>query len=265
MCDTADFHHAISVLGREASRSFKAIFSRTQEVLHHAFGLTLTELPARERVTVSQKRAAQRAAGNSQGAANKSSASWILTSTLPASLRTSEILRPPTIGTGDLEASYSGLYTFIVGLIYLSQGQRVTEGKLQRHLKRVNADNYVLGGEKIDKVLKRMEKDGYVVKVKEREVGGEETIEWVVGPRGRVEIGPEGVAGLVTKVWGPGIDVEDLERRLDRSLGTNLAGMGEEEGEEDEGDQGAEEGEQQQIQGRKRSARRRGRQDSDED
>ena len=53
----------------------------------------------------------------------------------------------------------------------------MTEQKLQHHLKRVNAENYVLGGEKIDKVLKRMGKDGYVVKVKEREVGGEETIE----------------------------------------------------------------------------------------
>ena len=253
------------MLGREASRSFKAIFKRTQEALHQTFGLTLTELPARERVTVSQKRAAQRSAGYSQGAANKATASWILTSTLPAPFRAPSVLRPPIVGPAGLEASYVGLYSFIVGLIYLSQGQRVTEGKLQRHLKRVNASNYVLAGEKIDKVLKRMEKDGYIVKVKEREVGGEETVEWVVGPRGRMEIGPEGIAGLVTEIWGPGIDLGDLERRLDRSLGTNLADKREDEDEGDEGDRDADQEEQQQNHGRRKLGRRRTRQDNDED
>ena len=263
LCATTDLTLGVLVLGREASRSFKPIFSRTQEILQHTFGLTLTELPARERVTVSQKRAAQRATGNTQGTSNKATTSWILTSTLPASFRTSEILRPPTAGVAGLEASYTGLYTFIVGLIYLSQGQRVTEGKLQRHLKRVNADNYVLGGEKIDKVLKRMEKEGYVVKVKEKEVGGEEMIELVVGPRGRVEIGPEGVAGLVKEIWGPETDMRDLEKRLDRSLGTGIAENGDEasEGEEAHG----EDAEGQQQGGRRKVKRKRGHENSDEE
>ena len=250
------------MLGREASRSFKPIFSRTQEILQHTFGLTLTELPARERITVSQKRAAQRATGNTQGTSNKASTSWILTSTLPAPLRASNILHPPTAGIAGLEASYTGLYTFIVGLIYLSQGQRVSEGKLQRHLKRVNADNSALGGEKTEKVLKRMEKEGYIVKVKEREVGGEETVEWVVGPRGRVEIGPEGVAGLVTEIWGPETDIGDLEKRLNRSLGTGVVGKGDEGSDGEEGQGGDAEEEQQ---GDRRRVRRRGNEDSDEE
>ena len=263
LCPIANLDSPMPVLGREASRSFKPIFNRTQEVLQHTFGLKLTELPARERVTVAQKRAAQRATGNSQGTSNKASASWILTSTLPAPFRASNILRPPTAGVAGLEASYVGLYTFVVGLIYLSQGQRVTEGKLERHLKRVNADNSVLGGEKIDKVLKRMEREGYIVKIKEREVGGEETIEWVVGPRGKVEIGPEGVAGLVTEIWGPETDMGDLGKRLERSLGTGIAGK-ENEGDEDE-EGPAEEADEQRQEGRRRGKRRRGNEDSEEE
>ena len=136
-----------------------------------------------------------------------------------------------------------GLYTFVVSVISLSEGARCSETKLERALRRVNAGEFV-GGEKTERVLKRMEREGYVVKVREREAGGEESVEWVVGPRGRVEVGEVGVAGLVRGVYkgGRGEDVEDLERRLEKSLGVGRVGgrRDEEEG-EGRGDEGGRE------------------------
>lgn len=63
--------------------------------------------------------------------------------------------------------------------------------------------------------------------------GGEELVEYMVGPRGKVEVGEKGVAGLVREVFGrqaavdgaedlTGIErdqMEEFERRLQRSLG----------------------------------------------
>ena len=62
-----------------------------------------------------------------------------------------------------------------------------------------------------------MERDGYIVKIKESN-GGDETVEWIVGPRGKVEISDTGVRGMVREVYG-GTDPVELERRLQRSLG----------------------------------------------
>lgn len=68
-------------------------------------------------------------------------------------------------------------------------------------------------------------KEGYLVRNREMD-GGEEVIEYMVGPRGKVEVGETGVAGLVRKVYGRTASVEengteaggDFEKRLDRSL-----------------------------------------------
>jgi melanoma-associated antigen len=69
--------------------------------------------------------------------------------------------------------------------------------------------------------------------------GGEEVIEYSVGPRGKIEVGESGVAGIVREVYGQnltssaatgGTDAntareaeqkEDFERRLERSLATS--------------------------------------------
>lgn len=84
----------------------------------------------------------------------------------------------------------------------------------------MNADEYVLGGEKTEKVLKRMEREGYIVKVTERDGGGEESVDYVVGPRGKAEVGEIGVAGMVRKVYGRrDVEAEELDRKLVRSLG----------------------------------------------
>ena len=176
--------------------------------------MTLTELPVKDKVTVAQKRVARGGGGAS------SSNAWVLTSTLPRALRAAPILAPPRAPSASAEAGYVGLTTFVVGLVYLSHGQRISEGQLERQLKRANAEQYLLG-DKTERVLRRLEREGYVVKVREREAGGEETVDYVVGPRGKVEVGERGVASLVKNVYGKrDVEVSELEDRLEKSLGT---------------------------------------------
>lgn len=130
----------------------------------------------------------------------------------------------------------------------------------------MNADNCVLNGERTDNVLKKMERQAYIVKVKERDGGGEESVDYVVGPRGKAEVGERGVAGVVRRVYG-GRDMQkdELERRLVRSLGDVVIERrdvrGEQEQEEEGGGEGAEEnGDAEEEQSRTRGGRRQPRQ-----
>ena len=228
--------------------------------------MRLTELPARTHHTAAQKRAAavksqaatQANAQSQRSAPSTSQASYILTSTLPAAYRDAAILPPASCPTPTDEASYSALYTFIVTLILLSPGQTLVEGRLMRHLARMNVEDYWTSGEKMDVLLKRMERQGYIIKIREREAGGEETVEYLVGPRGKVEVGEQGAAGLVRGVYtggGGNMGQDELERRLVRSLGDGVQkktrrredgedqehGEEEHEGEEEEEESGKEE------------------------
>ena len=197
-------------------RQFKHVFSEAQNQLRSIFGMEMTELPQKDKVTISQKRTAARSGITS----STTSKAYILTSTLPPRFRKPNILPPAQIPSPASEAAYVGLTSFILALIYLSPSSTISESRLEKHLKRMNADNYVLQGEKTEKVLKRMEREQYIVKVRERDGGGEETVDYVVGPRGKVEVGEKGVAGLVKKVYNKkDAEADELERRLVRSLG----------------------------------------------
>ncbi|KAJ9637323.1 hypothetical protein H2201_001718 [Coniosporium apollinis] len=197
------------VLGTHG-RQFKAVFQEAQLQLRATFGMEMTELPLKEKVTLQQRRAAQK----TEKAATSSNA-WVLTSTLPSKFKTPAILPPPRIPTSATESAYVALYTFIISVIYLAGGQ-LPEEKLERYLKRTNADQ-TTPVDKTDKLLNRLIKEGYIVRNKDTS-GGEEIMEYMVGPRGKVEVGEQGVAGLVRTVYGEGA-TEELEKRIERSLG----------------------------------------------
>ncbi|KAL4896579.1 MAGE family-domain-containing protein [Aspergillus ambiguus] len=210
------------VLGEQGSRQFKAVFEAAQNALRSKFGMEMTELPGREKVTIHQRRAAQRV----EKPSSNSNKSWILTSTLPAAYRKTEIL-PPT--RAPMEGAYTGLYTFIIALILLNGGS-LPEQKLDRYLQRTNTDTYT-PIDRTDRFLQRLCKEGYLVRNREMD-SGEEVIEYMVGPRGKIEVGAQGVAGLAREVYGRQAAVEDkdmtaaereisneFELRLARSLG----------------------------------------------
>ena len=86
----------------------------------------------------------------------------------------------------------------------------------------------VEGYEKTEKLLKRIEREGYLVKIKESAgPGNEEDVFWMVGPRGKVEVGDSGVEGLTREVYGSpeGQESQELGRRIARSLGLGEQNM----------------------------------------
>lgn len=190
------------------SRSFKQVFAGAQKVLRETFGMQLVELPSREKTSLKDRRtqaaATQRLESQQAGSSSSSgSKSWILISILPETYKTHPLIATPSLApSAAAESSYTALYTFIVTLIYLNAGA-LSEGRLERYLKRVNLETYTPLEISTDKLMARMLREGYVERRRDHS-SGEEVIEWVVGPRGKVEVGEKGVVGLVKTVYGFG-------------------------------------------------------------
>ena len=147
-------------------------------------------------------------------------------SILPSQFRDPEILPPPAAPTSTEDSKYTSIYTLLISLIMLS-GSQLPDAKMDRYLRRLNMEDNtpVDGFEKTEKLLKRLEKDGYVLKIREGTGTGEDDVYWTVGPRGKVEVGESGVQGLAKAVYGEmdGEEEEELERRLASSLGMGEA------------------------------------------
>lgn len=205
------------VLGTNG-RQFKNVFNQAQLHLRTVFGVELVELPAKERITLQQRRAAAKTASQAKG-----TTSWILTSILPSRFRDPVILQPNAAPTPEDESKYTAVYTILVSLIRLSGGA-LPDAKMERALERLRIEDTtpIADYEKTEKLMKRLEKDGYIVRVKESTGTGEDDVYWTVGPRGKVEVGDDGVRGLTKAVYGEqeSESAEDeLERKIDRSLG----------------------------------------------
>ncbi|KAI2906131.1 hypothetical protein CBS63078_2923 [Aspergillus niger] len=202
---------SVKVLGEQGTRQFKTVFEEAQRVLQEKFGMEMMELPVKEKVTVQQRRAAQKV--EKPSSTNKS---WIVTTTLPTKYRKPEILLP---SKAPMESTYTGLYSFIIAVIVLNGGT-IHEQKLERYLKRTNTDAWT-PIDRTDRFLQRLCKEGYLVRNRDVD-GGEEVIEYILGPRGKIEVGTKGVARLVREVYGRSDDCErddEFEIRLARSLG----------------------------------------------
>ncbi|XP_014554228.1 hypothetical protein COCVIDRAFT_17985 [Bipolaris victoriae FI3] len=205
------------VLGAQ-TRLFKQVFAEANSQLMDVFGMQLVELPKAERVTLRQKRAAA-AASLASDSQSKSTSVWVLQSILPSQYRIPEIVgpsRPLEQGMPNKEDAYVGLYTLTIALITISGGM-MPEGKLDRALRRMNAEQTTPVGSK-DKAIAAMVKDGYIVRVKETSGAGDETVDYIVGPRGKVEVGRDGVAQFIRAMHGQVEDEDELERRIQRTL-----------------------------------------------
>ncbi|KAF2433963.1 MAGE-domain-containing protein [Tothia fuscella] len=198
------------------STKFNAVYKEANLMLQDRFGMEMVQFAMKEKVTLKERRAAQQNAGRQQNTAKY----YSLASTLPDKYRTALIMPPPRVPTSEEEATYVGLYTFIVSLIYL-KGGNLDEAILDRTLQRVNADQSTPLG-KTDELIKRMRKDGYITYIKD--VRGDEDIgSYMVGPRAKTEIGGEGVGNLVRTVYGSNTEVAGLDKRLEKSLGIGNA------------------------------------------
>ena len=143
---------------------------------------------------------------------------WVLQTIVPEQYRVPEAIgpsRPAEKAEDDTAAAYVGLYTMVMALIIIAGG-RLPENKLDRSLRRMNA-NQSTPVDTTDKTIALMIKDGYIVRVKET-VAGDDTIDYIVGPRGKVEMGREGFAELVRRIYGDDEDEEELEKKIKRTL-----------------------------------------------
>lgn len=105
----------------------------------------------------------------------------------------------------------------IIAVIQLNGGT-IADAKLTNYLRRMNADVFMLM-EKTEIVLQKMIKQGYLIKVKEN-VGDNDIVSWMVGPRGKIEVGNAGVKGLVMEAYGEDAP-DDITDRIKNSLGLN--------------------------------------------
>lgn len=210
------------------SRAFKEVFAAAQLQLRDIFGMEMQVAPAKDQVTLAQKRAAQRSqtqATQSGRGGGSMAGPWFLVSTLPPELRGPVNVLKPTAGASE-EDKYRGIYTVLCSLISLSNGS-MPENKLSRYLRRLMLEDStpLAGTPKPEALFKRLEKDGYIVKVKESTGGGEDDVSFTLGPRGKVEVGEAGVRGLVGQVYDArNMDdkqEEELVRRIDRSMGVD--------------------------------------------
>lgn len=200
--------------------------------------MMMVELPSKEKITLRDRRGnmiksfyilvnahSNTAAAQKVSQPVTTSNSYILTSTLPPKFRTPAILAPSIIPTAATEAAFVGLYTLIIALITLSGGH-LADAKLIRHLTRLNADvNFPM--DKTEVMLQKMIKLGYLVRTKDSS-GGDEVIEWSVGPRGKLEVGNKGITGLVMDLYG-NERPDDLADRVKSSLGLATVPVEEEE------------------------------------
>ena len=145
---------------------------------------------------------------------------WVLQTIIPEQYRIPEVIgpsRPLEKNDSNRADAYVGLYTMVIALITIAGG-KLPEAKLDRALRRMNAEQTTPVDTK-DKTLALMSKDGYIVKVRES-TNGDETVDYIVGPRGRVEVGREGFAHLIRTMYGNDSDedAEELEKKIKRTL-----------------------------------------------
>ncbi|KUI64918.1 Non-structural maintenance of chromosome element 3 [Cytospora mali] len=199
------------VLG-DQGRAFRRVFEGAQQTLRSLFGMQMVELPVRDKVTKEEKPA------KSQSKSVNSNA-YVLVSVLPDAYRTSKIIAPSKILSDDDEAAFVAFYTMIISLIRINGGE-LSDPKLKRYLRRLNAETNSFHSTKTEDTLAKLQRQGYLVKNIDKDArqhsDEQEATTWLVGPRGKVEVSDEAIAGLVRAVWGE--QSAELESRLQNSL-----------------------------------------------
>ncbi|KAH6651818.1 MAGE family-domain-containing protein [Truncatella angustata] len=203
------------VLGSNA-RSFKRVFDGAQLQLRQVFGMEMSELPVKEKRTLKEKQKASATQRRAAAQGTTSSKTYILVSILPSAYNSPAIKAPSRVPSSTEEAEYIGFYTFVIALICLNGGE-LSKIKLEDYLDRMNAKKN-LPFDTTDNVLAKLVKQGYLDRVVEKTDGDDDTINWHVGTRGKVEVPPETIAAFIKQVWQRDIP-QDLNRRINKSLG----------------------------------------------
>lgn len=129
---------------------------------------------------------------------------------------------PSTIGNVENEAAYIGICCIIVSIIAMSAGGTLQDARLRHLLGKMNLETNTPVG-KTEDLLNKMRAQGYLYRVEDKNEG-DQTIDWYVGPRGKVELTAKGIRGLVLEVYG-GEDKavrDDVDKKVRKALGLEL-------------------------------------------
>jgi hypothetical protein len=108
----------------------------------------------------------------------------------------------------------------IIAIIHMSPNHTIPNAKLESVLARLNLSKNMGSLDSTPNMIAKMSRQGYIYKSVEK-TQDEEQIDWYVGPRGKMEIGNQGIIGLVREVYGEDAP-EDLQKRLHKSLGVEM-------------------------------------------
>ena len=145
---------------------------------------------------------------------------------------------PSIIVSTSEEAEYVGIYSMIIAIIHMSPNHTIPNAKLESVLARLNLSKNMGSLDSTPNMIAKMSRQGYIYKSVEK-TQDEEQIDWYVGPRGKMEIGNQGIIGLVREVYGEDAP-EDLQKRLHKSLGVEMGRVqrDDNDGEAENGDPG---------------------------
>ncbi|CAG8602572.1 3845_t:CDS:2 [Funneliformis caledonium] len=187
----------------EHSKTFQVVFEKAQELLVDIFGMSLAELPLKEKK-----------AGGSRKPT--SSTKYVLKNILSQDYRKVGIIS----WEKNNEEESMGLLTVILSLIHVN-GKLLSDEQLAHYFRRL----CLIDNDKFDleKVLSTFVKQGYLNKQKvsrsdQSQNPEKESLEYSWGPRAKVEMPEENLIEFIRALFGQSAP-PDLDKQIERSSG----------------------------------------------
>ncbi|KAG9302319.1 hypothetical protein G9A89_008811 [Geosiphon pyriformis] len=199
---------------QEHSKVFQEIFDRAQYELRDIYGMELVELPTKEKKPATRSGTVRRATLNNK-ATSSACKSYTLVNILPEELKGDDIIHWQRD-----EESIMGLLTVILSLI-LVNGHILTDDQLKDYITRLHLHeaNETFGD--VEKLLLSFVKQGYLGRQKSGmidQISEKENVEYIWGPRAKVEIPKENLIQFIKMIFGPEAP-QDLARQIERVSG----------------------------------------------
>jgi len=202
----------------EHSRAFQVVFDKAQERLEDIFGMSLAELPSKEKKSFGTG-GSRKPVGNKDKPSTKS---YVLKNVLPQEYRVSDIISWEKNNEEDI----MGLLTVILSLIHVN-GRVLSDDQLAHYFRRL----YLVDNDKFDleKLLSTFVKQGYLDKQKtnrsdQSQNSEKEPLEYRWGPRAKIEMPESNLVEFIRALFGRDAP-SDLDKQIERSSGIDLMNL----------------------------------------
>ncbi|CAG8628873.1 5161_t:CDS:2 [Paraglomus brasilianum] len=201
-------------------KAYNQVMAAADTRLRDVFGMTIAELPTKERRNVIGSTAARRAAANKDRPTTTYVKSYMLKNVIPQEHRRSELIN----WRNDEPAM--GLLMVILSLI-LVNGRVLTDDQLNHYFRRLYlTENHHEVFDNIGEVVNTFVKQGYLDKVKLASAdtsrsSDKDHYEYYCGPRAKVEIKESNMIGFIQRIFGD-VSLEKLSKQIERASGTEI-------------------------------------------